>query len=76
MKTINYPLPETIEGDPHKHAMKCYLKAENTDYVEERVANQSSLIESFTAGDQRTAEQVKKRFEVAYFVAKEEITFK
>ena len=56
--------------------MKCYLKAENTDYVEERVANQLSLIESFTVGDQRAAEQVKKKFEVAYFVAKEETTFK
>ena len=75
----NYKLSaarDHCEGDPHKHAMKCYLKAENTDYVEERVVNQSSLIEGFTAGDQRTAEQVKKKFEIAYFVAKEEITFK
>ena len=75
----NYKLSaarDHCEGDPHKHAMKCYLKAENTDYVEERVVNQSSLIESFTVGDQRTAEQVKKKFEVAYFVAKEEVAFK
>ena len=64
------------EGGPHKHAMKCYLKAENTDYVKERVVNQSSIIESFTAGDQWTAEQVKKKFKVAYFVAKEEMAFK
>ena len=69
----NYKLSaarDHCEGDPHKHAMKCYLKAENTDYVEERVVNQSSLIEGFTDGDQRTAEQVKKKFEVTYFVAK------
>ena len=51
-------------------------QAENTDYVEERVVNQSSLIQSSTAGDQRTAEQVKKKFEVSYFVAKEEMVFK
>ena len=44
--------------------------------MEEREAKQLALSASFLAGDQRTTEQVKKKFEVVYFVAKEEMAFK
>ena len=47
----------------------------NADYVEERKSGQASLARSFMHGDERAAAQVKKKFEVAYFVAKEELSF-
>ena len=55
--------------------MKCYKKTNNADYVEERESGQASLARSFMHGDERAAAQVKKKFEVAYFVAKEELSF-
>ena len=51
------------------------MKTKNADYVEERESGQASLARSFMHGDERAAAQVKKKFEVAYFVAKEELSF-
>ena len=64
------------DGLPHRTALSYYFKEKNREYVEEREAKQLPLSASFLAGDQRTTEQVKKKFEVAYFVAKEEMAFK
>ena len=75
----NYKLSaprEHCDGLPHRTALSYYFKEKNREYVEEREAKQLPLSASFLAGDQRTTEQVKKKFEVAYFVAKEEMAFK
>ena len=51
-------------------ALSYYFKEENKEYVEESDANQLPLSASFLAGDQRNAEQVKKK------VVKEEMSLK
>lgn len=49
--------------------------SETPDYVEDRDPGQSSVAEGFLRGNERAAAHVKKKFEVAYFVAKEELAF-
>ena len=74
----NYKLSaprEHAESDSHKHAMKLYYKAQDPGRVEDKPANQRSLLESLNIGDERTKSQIKKKFEVAYFCAKEEMSF-
>ena len=74
----NYKLSavsDHAQSEPHKSALKSFFKAEDPGYVEISPPNQKSLAESFIVGDERTTAQTKKKFEVAYFVAKEEMAF-
>ena len=73
-KEVDIWLTYSKDGD-YAVDLKCKVctkfeyKETNKDYQEAREKN-------FLAGDVRSAEQVKKKFEVAYFLAKEEMTFK
>ena len=58
----------------HKMAMKYYYHDVNVNVVPEN--GQTSLDTAFAKGDEKVAEKTKRKFEIAYFIAKEELSFK
>ena len=58
----------------HKNAMERYF-TERNEVRAPSDADQTTLLSAFKGGDKRSNEQTKKKFEVSYFVAKEELPF-
>ena len=58
----------------HKMAMNYYYRDVNVSVVPE--SDQTSLDTAFAKGDEKIVEKTKSKFEVTYFIAKEELSFK
>ena len=58
----------------HKMAMNYYYRDVNVSVVPE--SDQTSLDTAFAKGDEKIFEKTKRKFEVAYFIAKEELSSK
>ena len=61
------------EGVPHKEAMKHYYKSVGKTHVEKRDRNQQSIESGLARMNEKDVMLTHKKFETAYFVAKEEL---
>ena len=75
--STNYPSFNAIdhaESVPHKEAMKQYYKSVGKTHVEKRDRNQQSIEIGLARMNGRGAMLTRKKFETAYFIAKQELT--
>ena len=75
--STNYPSSNAIdqaESVPHKEAMKHYYKSVGKTHVEKRDRNQQSIEIGLARMNGSGAMLTRKKFETAYFIAKQELT--
>ena len=61
------------KGKPHKAAMKMFMREQGKGVEEERSANQTSIVAGLAAMSNEDKARTEKKFQVAYFVGKEEL---
>ena len=74
--TSNYRVSNAqqhAKGKPHRYAFAKYMQSIGENYIERRKEGQDSILKGLRAMEEKDREETRKKFDTAYFIAKEEL---